>query len=329
MTGLRMRFQLTPLLDLLLIVVFAQFLEGRQADETRAERAEERLEETLEELRVRDDERTAAVQTERRELADLKETLTERNARLRAERDRAVELARAAARTAQDVTGAADRSANLMAELLDVPTAIAAELKPEPRSDAAQDLAAARERIARLRDQKGFEVLRFLVGYEELLKRAEVWTLHVRGGGFVALSTGSRVELLRLEADGQQERAEEFVRKLFAATKILPQPKGLVVILVSFDRTARAGVYQPVLDGLGEAVRRLETDQGGRTQYEFAVLGAAPEPTATRDTPESAAGPPGAEPVTGVPPASGGGNGTLPSPAVPSPSSPTTPEPSP
>ena len=288
MTGLRMRFQLTPLLDLLLIVVFAQFLEGRQADQTRAERAEEQIEAKQE-----------ALDADRRELADLRERLTERNALLEAQRNEAVERAAAAARAADAATAAADRSAGLLTELLDVPSAIAATLKPEARSDAAEDFRAARERIAQLRDQKGFEVLRFLVGYEELLKRAEVWTLHVRGGGFVALSTGDRVELIRLEATGQRARAEEFVRKLFAATKILPQPKGLVVILVSFDRTARAGVYQPVLDGLGEAVRRLEVDQGGRTQYEFAVLGAAPEPIVSRDTPDSAAG-----------------DGTIPSPAA-------------
>ena len=290
MRGLRLRFQLTPLLDLLLIIIFAQFLEGQRADEARAERADAQITETVEQIRDRDAARDAAVREEREELAALRESLSEQNARLRDERDRAVELARAAARTTRDVTTAAERSAGLLTDLLDVPAAIADALRPEPRSAAEEDLARARERIKDLRDAQAFEVLRFLVGYEELLKRAEIWTLHVRGGGFVALSTGGspgsggNVQLLRLEAAGQRARAEEFVRKLFAATKALPQPKGLVVILVSFDRTARAGVYQPVLDGLGEAVRRLETDQGGRTQYEFAELGAAPEPAATRDT---------------------------------------------
>ena len=159
----------------------------------------------------------------------------------------------------------------------------------EALRDVAADAAAVERRIAELKAEKGFEVLRFLVGYEELLKRAEVWTLHVRRGGFVALSTGAgpgggRVELLRLEARGQAARADEFVRKLFAAYKTLPQPKGLVILLVSFDRAATAGVYQPVLDGLGEAVRRLELDQAGRTQFEFAVLGAAPEPAASEET---------------------------------------------
>ena len=272
MTGLRMRFQLTPLLDLLLIVVFAQFLEGKRADEARAERAEEAITESV-----------AEVEAERAELETVRERLVAENERLRQERERAVQLARAAARTARDATSAAGRSAEFLTDLLDIPPDVAALMRPEPRSDAAEDLAAAKQRIAELRERKGFEVLRFLVGYEELLKRAEIWTLHVRGGGFVSLSTASGVELLRLEADGQRERAEEFVRKLFAAAKILPQPKGLVILLVSYDRTATARVYQPVLDGLGEAVRRLETDQGGRTQFEFAVLGAAPEPEASRD----------------------------------------------
>ncbi|MEM9702630.1 MAG: hypothetical protein AAF907_09320 [Planctomycetota bacterium] len=303
-----MRFQLTPLLDLLLIVVFAQFLEGKQADESRAERADELIAATLAEL-----------ETERNELSQLQASLTEQNARLATERNRAVELAKSAVQTARDMEAATNRSADLLTELLDVPEALAAQLRPEPRSDAEQDLAAARRRLAQLKEQKGFEVLRFLVGYEELLKRAEVWTLHVRGGGFVALSTGGpgagRVELLRLEENGQRARADEFVRRLFAATKALPQPKGLVVILVSFDRTARAGVYQPVLDGLGEAVRRLEADQNGRTQYEFAVLGAAPEPTATPGaTAETPGAPPNPAATDSSPPAE-----TLPSTADPTP----------
>ena len=264
MTAPRLRFQLTPLLDLLLIVVFAQFLEGREADRARGERAEEQIAATVEQ-----------VEAEREQLAEARETLEQRNAALAAERDQAVEVARQAVRSARDAGAATDRSASLLAEVLDVPA--------DALRDAGADAAAVARRVDALQEQKGFEVLRFLVGYEELLKRAEVWTLHVRRGGFVALSTGAgpgggRVELVRLEERGQAARAGEFVRKLFAAYKTLPQPKGLVVLLVSFDRAATAGVYQPVLDGLGEAVRRLEADQGGRTQFEFAVLGAAPEP---------------------------------------------------
>ena len=278
MTGLRLRFQLTPLLDLLLIVVFAQFMEGREADRARAERADTEITRTVEQIEAEDARREAALAAERARLAETRQSIEARNVELQIERDRAVEIARQAVTSARDADAAVDRSAELLADLLDVP---AATLRDET-----DDLAAARQRVDRLKEQRGFEVLRFLVGYEELLKRAEVWTLHVRSGGFVALSTGAgpgggRVELLRLEAEGQRERAEEFVRKLFAAYKTLPQPKGLVILLVSFDRTARAGVYQPVLDGLGEAVRRLAADQGGRTQFEFAVLGAAPEPASS------------------------------------------------
>ena len=280
MKDLRLRFQLTPLLDLLLIVIFAQFLEGREADRARGERAEEAISRTVEEIEAADAARAAALAAERARLAETRETLEERNAALIAERDRAVEVARQAVRAARDADAATDRSASLLADVLDV--------SADALRDVSADAEAVEHRVAALKERGQFEVLRFLVGYEELLKRAEVWTLHVRRGGFVALSTGAgpsggRVELLRLEARGQAARADEFVRKLFAAYKTLPQPKGLVVLLVSFDRAATAGVYQPVLDGLGEAVRRLEADQGGRTQFEFAVLGAAPEPAASED----------------------------------------------
>ena len=292
MNNLRLRFQLTPLLDLLLIVVFAQFLEGREADRARGERAEREITQTVEQIEAADAARDAALAEERARLAETRETLEERNAALIAERDRAVEVARQAVRSARDADAGVRRSADLLADVLDVPA--------DALRDDAADAAAIERRVDALKAGKSFEVLRFLVGYEELLKRAEVWTVHVRRGGFVALSTGAgpsggRVELLRLEAAGQRARAEEFVRKLFAAYKTLPQPKGLVVLLVSFDRAATAGVYQPVLDGLGEAVRRLELDQGGRTQFEFAVLGAAPEPAASEETTGDAGEPPSAD----------------------------------
>ena len=293
MKNLRLRFQLTPLLDLLLIVVFAQFLEGREADRARGERADREITQTVEQVEAADAARAAALAEERARLQQTRETLEQRNATLIAERDRAVEVARQAVRSARDADAGVARSANLLADVLDV--------SADALRDVNADAAAVERRVAELKAEKGFEVLRFLVGYEELLKRAEVWTLHVRRGGFVALSTGAgpgggRVELLRLEARGQAARADEFVRKLFAAYKTLPQPKGLVILLVSFDRAARAGVYQPVLDGLGEAVRRLEADQGGRTQFEFAVLGAAPEPAASEETVGDAAEIPGEAP---------------------------------
>ena len=300
MKDLRLRFQLTPLLDLLLIVVFAQFLEGREADRARGERADRAITQIVEQIEAADAARAAALAEERARLAETRETLEGRNAALIEERDRAVEVARQAVRSARDADAGVARSTDLLADVLDVPA--------EALRDVAADAAAVERRIEELKERKGFEVLRFLVGYEELLKRAEVWTLHVRRGGFVALSTGAgpgggRVKLLRLETRGQAARADEFVRKLFAAYKTLPQPKGLVVLLVSFDRAARAGVYQPVLDGLGEAVRRLEADQGGRTQFEFAVLGAAPEPAASEDIERDAAGdagePPSADTAAG------------------------------
>ena len=101
----------------------------------------------------------------------------------------------------------------------------------------------------------------------------------------------------RIAGPGLRERSADFARQLFAASKAFPQPKGLVVLLVSFDPDSRAGTFQPVLDGLGEGVRALEADQGGRTQYEFAVLGLAPEPAATEgvtDDPAVPAAPPAA-----------------------------------
>ena len=283
--GGRLRFQLTPLLDLLLIIVFAQFLEVRETADAREAReaaqfAEQtaELEERTERLRRRFDARVA-------ELGLLEE-------RLRSERAAAVAAA-------GDAVEREDRVAAAVARLLDLPAEMLDELDPPPGSPLADDLNAARRRAARMRESGGEEIWRFWVAYEELLKRAEIWTLHVSAGGRITLSAGDVRETFQLERRGQDERAEEFADRLFATYKMLPQPKGLVVTLVSYDRNARAGDFAPVLEGLPEAVRRLGLDQEERTRFEFAVLGITPDPFA--DDPPAAAGPPNPDPPPRAP----------------------------
>ena len=272
-TGSRLRFQLTPLLDLLLIIVFAQFLEVRETADAREQFEAARFAEQTADLESR---ATELAKRFDRRVAELERI----EAQVRAERSELQSERNAALDAADDAAQREDRAGELLAKLLDLPADLLEQVDPPPGSPVADDVAAARRRAEALRQSRGAEVLRFLVGYEELLKRAEIWTLHVDASGRVALSAGGETIDFRLERGGQDARAEEFADRLFAAYKMLPQPKGLVVILVSYGRRARAGDYQPVLDGLSEAVRRLRIDQAARTQFEFAVLGATPEPLA-------------------------------------------------
>lgn len=243
--GRRLHFQLMPLLDLLLIMIFSLYLEVRVREERKAEQAE------------------ARIATQEQELA------TERQA-LAAEREQlAAETAELEGRV-EDVVEQQRRAADLVAELFDVPQELIDEaLEPLPAGAPPrppEEAERLRQRFRELASLRGPDVIEHLLSYEELRKRADVWTLRIRANGEIALEAGGRTQSFRAATP------EEFASRLFDRYKTLPQPKGLVVLLVSYG-DARADVRQAVIDGLPEAVRLMREDQRGRTQFEYAVLG--------------------------------------------------------
>ena len=71
--------------------------------------------------------------------------------------------------------------------------------------------------------------------------------------------------------------AEEFADKLYAAYKSLPQPKSLVVIMLSWG-DARADVREAALRALPIVTERMRQNAGGFIRFEYAVLGFQPAP---------------------------------------------------
>ncbi len=251
--GRRLQFQLMPLLDLLLIMIFSLYLEVRERAETQEQQAEQRLVAREEEQDRRLAAGEAKLESERSALAAEREELQGRVAD-------AIEQQR--------------RAADLTAELFAVPQELVDEaLRPlparaPPRS--AEETERLRERFRELAALRGPQLVEHLLTHEELRKRADVWTLRVRGNGEIVLSTGDRTLNFRAVT------GDEFASRLYDRHKTLPQPKGLVVLLVSYG-DARADVRQAVLNGLPEAIRLMREDRLGRTQFEYAVLGFLPE----------------------------------------------------
>ncbi len=244
----RFGFQLAPLVDLLLIVVFAQFLEVREVvtrDEMNAAQEMARTREELERLQ------TQLEQTR----DDLQQSQTQAEQRI--------------ARSTKAI--------GAIAAAFGVPLERVAELD-EWVGDEADELTPEVLRTAeRVADASPEEVIRFLIGHAELLKRAEIWHLHADENRRLLLDAGDSSLAIRLERRGQDERTAEAENQLFAAYKQLPQPKGLVVILVSYSPAAVAGVYQPMIDALPKAVERMRTDLPA-TRFEYTVLGTTPLP---------------------------------------------------
>jgi hypothetical protein len=250
----KLTFQLTPLLDLLLIVFFAQHLEVRtvvRQESNRRAAAQETL----------SAERDEAL----RQLAALKERLSAHD-ELNAERQ-------ALARDFRRMQAQRDLIGEMVVELFRVPESVVDAVVHERTAVApgptAEEMRRLKEQLRRLADERGAELVDHLLTFHELRKRCDLWEVYIQGDGQIVFSTGTQRHVLRAE------EMDAFAARLFDAYKALPQPKSLVLILVSYG-DARLGVRQAVLDGLPTALDRIRADDEGRSRFDYAVLGYRP-----------------------------------------------------
>ncbi|MCM2369032.1 hypothetical protein [Aporhodopirellula aestuarii] len=267
----RTRFQLTPLMDLLLIIVFAQFLDVREVSKQQTASLQSEREKL-----------TFQIARERSELTGIREALQSQRKLLEKQRDEA--------RAARDE--AVNQTQSRLAEMefamqkisrwfsLDEQAIadVESQLVPNPSEETTVDpVSSAIAQASRLGQADPNAVIRFLIGHAELLKRAEIWTIHAADNGSINMLAGERRESFRLESRSQSARTSEVADRLFAAYKQLPQPKGLVILLVSYAPQSVAGVYQPLVDAMPQALERLRADTP-ETRFEYTVLGTTPDP---------------------------------------------------
>lgn len=268
MTGSRFRkvaVHLTPLLDMTLIVFFAQYIEARQrslydaaaAQAADAERARTAIE--LGQLAVDYDELKAMLEQRQQAEAEARgasEALQVKVTQTEMDLDRAL--------AQQRVLG------ELMIELFQIPPeALQALLDPNrdpPIAASPEELARLRERFREMAQQDAGPMIRHLLSYEEIRKRCDVWELHVDQAGVASLDTGMQTFRLRVAPD-------EFERRFFDVYKSLPQPKGLVIVLLTYDRASERRVTRQVQEALPRIVDRMREDSGGRARFEYADLG--------------------------------------------------------
>lgn len=277
MTPRRLTFQLTPLLDLLLIVIFAQFLEVKETTATQEQQATVQISDTTSELEIA-----------RAELADLQSRTKQAQAELDAARQALTDeqLSGDALRLERDSLEDAlakaseqrDTIAGLMPELFDLPEETVQELI---RTRTPENVRLTPEQVQRLREEfrefaqkKPGEAVRHLLTFEEMRKRCDIWELYVESSGKTVFSAGERTFEFRAET------AAQFQRELFENYKSLPQPKSLVILLLSYG-DVKASIYQAAIDGLPRAAEQMRTDQSGRSRFEYAILGFNPTPIAT------------------------------------------------
>src|SRR5581483_9387086 len=209
----RFSFQLIPLLDLLLIVVFAQYLEGRIEGERQAEEAAARKDILSREL-------DATLQ----QLLALREKLAAMEDQVKLAEAQQLEVDRL--RLQRDYIG------ELLGEVFRVP---AGTLEPLLKRITAagpgpskEDIAQVKARLHALGSGSGEQVIQHLLTFGELRKRVDVWELYLQDNGGCVLQVGGRRMAFRAET------SEGFATRLFEAYKTLPESKSMVLILVSY-----------------------------------------------------------------------------------------------
>ena len=267
MLSRRLTLQLTPLLDLLLIVIFAQYLEVTdvQSGLVRESRA---VQQDLQQSQVALQQAQHQVEVARWEVTE------QRNRRLASQRqlEQAVERQRALGETV-------GRLFNLKPE--DVSRYLNKEsFLIERKSDS--ELQSVRDQLRSLSKENPAAVIDHLLTYDEIRKRCDVWRLHIGSGGVLTLNTDDRSMRMRIPASGEDRldtvNVDQFVNDLYGWYRSLEQPKSLVVVLLTYDPDIKLYLIDGMRQALPKFISRMQTDQGGRTRFEYADLGTRMDP---------------------------------------------------
>lgn len=261
----RIALQITPLVDMLLVILFLQYLDSRQQQEATLAAASTANKE-------RDRAAARLVLTESREqeisakLDGAREFISRLQSESRAREARAIdaETALEQAEAQQSVLG------ELLVELFQLPPDQVAEVldpsRDPPLAASPAEVERLRNEFRRFAESSPGAMIRHLLTYEEIRKRCDLWDVFIDAEGIATLNTGSSEVRFRVQP-------ETFQEDLFRRYKSLPQSKDLVILLLSVDRRSERQFVQPVRAALPLVVDRMRADSGGRTRFEYADLG--------------------------------------------------------
>ncbi len=240
----KMSLQLTPLLDLLLIVIFAQYMEVQETQVTIVEKAATT---TIE--------RDAALAALSEKEADLQQVQDELKTTIQQEQV----------------------IASLLVDLFDVPEeevqAILDKNVP-PGGRTAMEIERLKERFKQTTVEQSGRVIEHLLTYDEIRKRCDIWDVHVTPQNFLTLSSGDKTLQIQIPLDIDEEFVQQtFVEKFIETAHTLPEPKSLVITMLTYDRRSQRWAVQGVREALPQISLRLNSESDARTRYDYADLG--------------------------------------------------------
>ena len=247
----RMTFQLTPLLDLLLIVIFAQYMEVQQKAESAQTEVEQQKTELDEQYKLRRDELERQHVAESGDVSALRARYSDHYENMVKQHQQAG----SALATAFNLPG------RLMEEIL--------RLKTSGTVTESQNLESAVQRLKELLPSRGAEMLRFILRYDEMQKHVSMWELHLQDNGQGVFSDGEQSQMLSFGT------TEEFVSRAFEVSKAFTEPKPLVIILLTHSDT-QAGQRRRAVDGMPLLIEKLRRDAGNTRWFDFSLMGFRP-----------------------------------------------------
>jgi hypothetical protein len=257
-----------------LIVIFAQFMDVRDTTTEREQSTTTQMSAAQEELAGTQDQ-LAKILAEKNEAEADREFLRKSLQELKDSTSGVERERKSLEESLKRAHEQRDTVANLVADLFDLPDETINELI---RTRTPENVRLTPEQVTRLREEfKSFakqnpgESVRHLLTFEEMRKRCDIWEIYINDTGKTVFSGSGQSHTFRAET------ADEFAAELYERYKTLPQPKSLVIILLSYG-DVKASVYESAVDGLPIVAERMRTDQSGRSRFEYAVLGFNPTP---------------------------------------------------
>lgn len=244
----RLTLQLTPLLDLLLIVMFSQYIENRD----RSIQAQEQI---AQQRSIAD-----------AELAETRETLEKEFARQRKSLD---DLRAVYDERFRSILEQHHQAGTLLAQSLNLPGAAMTEilkLRTANSPEDAERLSAAMDRVKELMQARGEEVFRFLIKVDQMQKHVSVWEVHVMENGKAQISDGEQSFMVDFESE------TDFASRLFEQCKSFADPRTLVIMLLSWG-DAQGGARQRATNGMPVLAEQLRKDAAGIRWYDFSIVG--------------------------------------------------------
>jgi len=244
----KITLQLIPLLDLLLIVIFVQFMEMRQANERMSKRTDE-----AEQASKLAHERVAtSIAAGQAELALQKEEFQRQRLKIEAKN--------------QASMSEIDRLGNLATELFKLPETF---VKQALAAKTEEDRTKLRKWLDNLPKGKTADVVHQMATLSELRRLCDVWEIHLDDHDVIHITFPPQSTTIQFDDQA------EFERKLFAWYKSLPPSRNLVVIQFTWS-DASAGPKFWVREGIIRSLDRMRTFRNGQTLFEFIVLGFRP-----------------------------------------------------